>query len=556
MNDERKKQVVKRFNALQQLQEQQVPQWKQITKFILPDRGFYCGDDPTKARVPDYKAIIDDTGTNASEIVSAGLLSGLTPQNKQWFRFGLKSNPELARNHNVKLWLSDTEQRIMSVLNYSNVYEALPIIYEECAGFGTAASAVLDDFETIIRMRTYTAGEYMIGVNNKGEVDTFARVTQMTTAQIVEQFGLDNVPSEVQAAYKGGSLDKFFTVFNLVQPNYDRVEGLYDKRNKRFASFYWMNCGSDKEFLDMRGFDDFPFLTPRWKISTTNSCYGVGRGTKCLGNIKTLQKLQKDSLLGVEMGIKPPMQVNSANRVNGISIMPGYLNFVSAAGASYGMKTAFDVQLDLQSVEAKIATTRQLIMTGYGASLFLMLANNDKAKTAREVAAIESEQLIQLGPTLQIMTGEGTTPLLNLTFNKMLFGGMLAPVPRELEGVDIDIEYIGLLAQAQKIAELNVIGQSLTFAGQVMAINAESGDIVNWDSAIKTYFDKAGAPPELLNSDAAVEQVRKARAEAAAQEKQLAQAQILAQGAKTLSETDMSKQNALTAIVGGGEGAA
>ena len=170
--------------------------------------------------------------------------------------------------------------------------------------------------------------------------------------------------------------------------------------------------------------------------------------------------------------------------------------------------------------------------------------------TAREVAALKGEQLLQLGPSLQNVTRECPRFLVNRLFNLMLKGGLFAPVPRELEGVELDIEYLGLLAQAQKIAELNIIGNCVAFAGQMIGINPSIANVVNWNEAIRKYFDMAGAIPELLHSKEDVEAANQAAAAAAQQQQQLALAGAAIDKVKTLAGAKTGEANALTDIVG------
>ena len=60
-----------------------------------------------------------------------------------------------------------------------------------------------------------------------------------------------------------------------------------------------------------------------------------------------------------------------------------------------------------------------------------------------------------------------------------------------------------------------------------------------------------GVPPTMLRSDDQIAQIRQQRAEAQAQQAQAEQLSQSIQGAKLLSETDVSSPNALTAIAGG-----
>ena len=59
-----------------------------------------------------------------------------------------------------------------------------------------------------------------------------------------------------------------------------------------------------------------------------------------------------------------------------------------------------------------------------------------------------------------------------------------------------------------------------------------------------------GVPPTIVRSDEDVAQMRQARAQAQQQQAAMEQMSAGIQGAKLLSETDVSGDNALTALVG------
>ena len=548
-----------RFSELLKLRQSWEQQWKEISTYVMPERGFFDGDDADKVKVPNYKVVLDDSATIAVGILSAGLMGGLTPQNKQWFKLVLRNNPDLSRNKNVRLWLDYVEQAMTSVFNYSNVYESLPHVYEECACFGTGAASILEDNTSVIRMRSFTVGEYSLGTDASGRVDTLARSFWASNAQIVEEFGLENVPDSIADGYKNGRLDDKRKLYNLIQRNYQHIEGLRSGvKDKPFVSYFWTDTTNDKRndgFLAVRGFYEFPFMTPRWKTSTTKDCYGVGCAMRALGNVRTLQLLQADSNWGIEAGIKPALQINSELKTNSpISIEPGSISHVAGQGANWGAKNLYEGRIDLQQVEYKIAQTQARINRSFYADIFLMVAGQGKQMTAKEVAALQSEQLLQLGPVFQKMTTEGTTVLIQRTFNIMLTNNMFPPAPRELMGQDIDVEYIGLLAQAQKAAELNNIGSTMAFAGQIIAMSPEATDAIDFEAAMRTYFDRAQMPADILRSPEEIANIRaqRAQAQAAAQE-QAREAQAL-ETAKTLGGIKTDTPNVLTEMAGGAGG--
>ena len=84
----------------------------------------------------------------------------------------------------------------------------------------------------------------------------------------------------------------------------------------------------------------------------------------------------------------------------------------------------------------------------------------------------------------------------------------------------------------------------------------EALDKVDTDALLDVYGEMLGTPSRLLLSGRRGGSKRAARAEAAAQQQQASRPHV-AQGAKTLSETDMGADSALTRLLGNlGGGAA
>lgn len=74
-------------------------------------------------------------------------------------------------------------------INKSNLHDVFYSAYEELGQFGTACFLILEDFEMIIRARSFTAGEYFLGIGPNGKPNAFAREFEMTVGQLISEFG-------------------------------------------------------------------------------------------------------------------------------------------------------------------------------------------------------------------------------------------------------------------------------------------------------------------------------------------------------------------------------
>ncbi|EDB2915255.1 phage tail protein, partial [Salmonella enterica subsp. enterica] len=125
---------------------------------------------------------------------------------------------------------------------------------------------------------------------------------------------------------------------------------------------------------------------------------------------------------------------------------------------------------------------------------------------------------------------------------------MLPQPPDVMEGMPLKVEYISVMAQAQKSIGLSSLASTVNFIGQLAQAKPEALDKLNVDQAIDAFADMSGVSPTVIVPQEQVEQTRQQRAQQQQQQQAMAMAQVAAQGAKTLSETQMKDPSALSAM--------
>jgi hypothetical protein len=125
-------------------------------------------------------------------------------------------------------------------------------------------------------------------------------------------------------------------------------------------------------------------------------------------------------------------------------------------------------------------------------------------------------------------------PLISRVFGLLLRNGVLPPAPEELQGQDIEIEYVSPLAKAQKLTDL----QSMLRGFEVMMQIAEVAPVMDYldsDKLVKYLVDTTGIPATVIRSDEEVARLRRQQSqqqEAQAQgEAQMMEAEALGNAA-------------------------
>lgn len=527
--------------------------WKELVRFVAPTSGNFAEDANTKrGQKIDHKTILDNTAARAVDILSAGMMSGLTSPSRSWFELTL-DGPQEQLTHNVSTWLYDVKQIIERVFAKSNLYATLRNFYEEMAVFCTAVFLVEEDYDTVIHCVPMTIGEFMLAHDARGRVDTYAREFAMTTAQMVSEFGYENVPQRVQQEYVNKKYNNTHTVRHLIAPNRDRKYGKIGNKNMPFVSVYWTE--GHQRFLRESGYEDFPVIASRWELKRPNDSYGRGPGWRVLGDVKMLQKMQKKKLEALDKSIDPPLMVSS--KVQGeVNLFPGGLTRYNST-TDAGVKPIYQVQPDLQNTEYSIEKTRKSISEQFFADLFLMISNVDAGKmTATEVAARAQEKMMILGPVLERLKNELLDPLIERAFNICNRAGILPPPPEEIQGRELQVSYISMIAQAQKATGLNSIRQAAQFAAELAQIQAATGsevlDNVDFDGALREGLAAIGATPKMVRAEEDVQAARENRAKQQQALAQQAQMESAVKSAKALSETPLNTGSALDAVAQGG----
>ena len=504
--------------------------WQEITNYLLPRSGRYFVQDRDKGW-RRHNNIYDNTGTRALRVLGAGMMAGATSPARPWFRLGT-ADPELNNYQPVKLWLQDVTQRMQIVFQKSNTYRTLHQMYEELGAFGTAASIVLPDYQTAIHHYPVTIGEYAIAQDYQGKVCTLYREFEKTVGEIVKEYGYNNCSTVVKNMYDRGSLDQWIRLIHAIEPRADRDIRKKDAKNMAWGSYTFEVGGNPHVFLRESGFKEFPALVPRW-ATAGGDIYGNSPGMEVLGDVKQLQHEQLRKAQAIDYQTKPPLQVPTSMKNRDVETLPGGVSFYD--GQTAGIKTAFEVNLNLQHLVVDIQDVRERIRGGFYADLFLMLANaTDTRMTATEVAERHEEKLLMLGPVLERLHNELLDPLIDMTFTRMIEAGLVPPPPPELQGMELNVEFVSMLAQAQRAIGTNSVDRYVANLGAVAGFKPDVLDKFDSDQWADVYADMLGIDPKLIVPSDKVALLREARGKAEAAKAQMEAAHSMSESARNL----------------------
>ena len=156
---------------------------------------------------------------------------------------------------------------------------------------------------------------------------------------------------------------------------------------------------------------------------------------------------------------------------------------------------------------------------------------------------------MQLGPVLERLQDELLDPLVDRAFGILMRSGALPPPPDDLQGSELKVEYISIVAQAQKLLGVTAIERFVQFAGTVAQIDGSVVDRIDMDKAVGAYGVALGVPANMLLDDEAVAAIRAERAAAAQAQAQGDAMMKATEGARNLAQAPLTDDNVMNRLL-------
>lgn len=553
MSDSLKQQLNKQLSQLKAERLSFEPHWRELSDFTRPRSTHFTASEVNRGDRRNSK-IIDPAAVMAARTLSSGMMSGITSPARPWFRLATPDR-DLMDYGPVKLWLETVEQRMNEVFNRSNLYQSLPLMYEDLGTFATGAMAVVADPQRVIRTVPFPTGSFYIANGADLSVDTAVREFSMTVRQVVTEFGMDTVSDTVKSQWNSGQYGQWVNVVHAVYPNLDRQTGKLEAKHKAYKSVYYEANSTDDKLLRESGYDEFPIMAPRWEVNGEDVYGSSCPGMVALGSVKALQLLQRRKAQMIDKITNPPLQAPASIKSQRISTIPGGINYLPMADVNNQIKPLFQIPANgTNGLLEDIQDTRQIIDHAYFVDLFRMMQTvNTRSMPVEAVAEMREEKLLMLGPVLQRLDSELLDKLINRTFSVMAENNLLPVPPDEMQGMQLKVEYISVMAQAQKAIGVSSIERFIGFTSGIGQFSPNALDKINVDETIDAYAASIGVPPSVVATNEQVAQIREQRAQQQAMAQQMQMAQAAVGGAQALGNTPMDDNSALAALAGGGQ---
>lgn len=511
--------LCRRLDAQKSLRQPHEQTWRQCYDYTHPLRG--SGLQSTDLDASSGQArkarILDGTGTDASRTTSSGIVGGMTPPNALWFKMHKRdaSQEELA-------WFDDSSESMWENIHASN--------YDACA-FDLALDVVDAGWGVIYVDEDRERGGYVFEVwpmsqcylaatKSGGPIDCVYREYEITAEQAVKEFGSDNLSADT-AKLATEKPDEFVRFLHAIYPRDMYVPGSQLAKNLPFAS-----CHVEikaKHLVREGGYHEMPAIAPRWSVIPKSS-YAVGLAFDALPDMKELNEVKALELAAADVAISGMWIAEDDGVLNPrtIKIGPRKVIVANSVESMKALETGADFSIVFTKEENLKAAIRKTFMADQ------LEPQDGPVKTATEIH-VRVELIRQLlGPTYGRLQTEWLRPLLARCFglamraSQMMWAarmpGVFNPPPQSLQGKEFSIKFISPIARAQSLEEVSAMDRQEASLGQVGAVKPEVLDNYDFDEASRERGRLLGVPAKLIRSADQVAALRKARAEAQAEQ--------------------------------------
>ncbi|MBR6164161.1 head-tail connector protein [bacterium] len=486
------------------------PDWQDLADYFLPRSVRFLARNVNKAPAKNKK-IKDSTPLIALRNFSSGMMSGATSPATNWFKVKVRSF-EHEPSFTVRTWCAKVEKIMRDIFNSSNLYRILPSVYKQIGVFGISVVALSPDENSVFRCYLLPVGSYRIAKDEKGTVDTIARVYMDSAKNIYNTFGQENVSDDIKQAIASNRFEEMFEIVHFVEPNKDYNPSSPWAKDKKFISVYYEQNSKDGKFLSASGFDKFPYAVFEAEVNGEDVYPSDCPGINALPDVKQLMSMVIDEAKAVKKMISPTYKGPASLKNKKMIDAPAA--FIEEDENGRGLSPIYEVNPRVLEVDSIIEKLKSSIKEIFYNDLFAMILNTaERSRTATEVNELKEEKMVLLSPLLE-QIHNGLNRIIGWLFAECMKNSVLPEPPEAIKGRNLEIEFVSTLAQAQKAVKISAMERFTTFTiNLAQTLDKSLSMKLNASKIIDDYADFANISPEQLISDTELERLKQAQKE-------------------------------------------
>lgn len=501
--------------------------WQLIEEFIAPYRSDPFGTQTSEGSVDWRKReIFDSTAIDANSNLAAHMHGALTNSVVKWFTHQYKQT-DLRAMQEAKEWLEEADR-----INYQSIQESdfdnqANEYYLDLTSFGSANMLSepdeADDGDLNgIDYKTVPIDECYFDLDVKGGVINWYRVLRWTVDQMKDKFGEDVTLPEELRMDKPDSTEKYKIIYCV-----------YKRRNvtefdpwtiqapelRPFGSKY-IFAKTKEQIGPEGGHHEAPVFFSKWR-QVSGSMWGYSPSMIALWDVLSLNQMDQLIMIAGEKVLDPTILMTRKGVFGDVDLSAGgtvVVQDIDRSMKAFESMARFDVS----------AMNKQDLIRSIERIFFVneLQLKESPAMTATEVNA--RIQLMQrlLGPTFGYLRTGFLSPAIERSFRINFRYRRFPPLPPVLaqQRADLEIQYLGTLAKAQKMEEAQSIEKVVGVSQAMSETFPGILDNIDGDEAIRALAEVEGTPAVILRSRLAVQAKRAADAKRMEEQQKVAMA--------------------------------
>lgn len=486
----------------------------------------------------DPSMLWDSTTLESADVFASGFMNYLTPPTSKWSRLRHR-NQEMSQMKVIGDYFEDVMAEVNYAFNRSNFYDQMFPAYKSSGVYGTACVFEEEDIEDDIRFSNMPLKQVVVVENARQRVCKYFIEFEYTANQAAGRLGKEKLSTPLQEEIKAGQGDSKKHKFLLyIGDRYAREIQKTDKKNMPIEAS-WIEV-EGRSIVEESGYNEFPAFCHRFDKRPFVP-WGFSPAMKSLPFARLLQTIAKTNLRSMMKATDPAIAVPHNAFIAPFNMNPRGINYYKKDQMDGKDIFAFgnfgDPQVGLAAVEYYSGKVKALMYT----DVFLAFSNITKDMNNPEIMERINEKMTMLGPAVGRYLDEVISPIVTRTIGILFRRGKLPEPPVELMmNPGYEIDFVGVLAQAQRRAELNTLVTGLSMIGQMAQYDPSVLDKINPDKVTDEVWSITGAPIKVLRDDDEVKQIREGRAQASMQQQELAEMHAGSEIAKNAGQADAS----------------
>jgi len=434
-------------------------------------------------------------------------------------------------------FLENVASEVYYTLNKCNFYDQCFPAFKSSGVFGTSLMLEEEDIEDEVRFFNMPLKQVVIVEDARGRVIEYYIEFEYTALQAATRWGKEALRTELQQELEARK-DKKHKFLLFIGKRFARDVRSEHKSNLPIQAL-WIDV-EGRETIEEGGYHTFPAMCHRFDKRPFSS-WGFSPAMKALPFARLLNAVAKTNLRAMMKRTDPPIAIPDNAFIMPFNANPRSVNYYKKTIMEGGAKDIFafanygDPTFGMNAVEYYAQKVKTLMFN----DIFLAFEGITKQMQNPEVFERINEKMTLLGPAVGRWTAEVSNPIIIRTIDILYRRGRLPELPDEMiDNPAYEIDYVSMLAQAQRRSELNSLITALTLTGQMAAYSPEIIDGIDPDKTREEVWGITGAPVKVLRADDEVQKIRETRGQQQAKAQELMMLQESTKAVESAASAD------------------